>query len=79
MSPGVVGLLSAQIFGYEDPATRVYARELGIAFQLTNIIRDVGEDAQRGRIYLPQDELRRFRRQRRGYSRPQADAGIPVR
>jgi phytoene synthase len=57
---GVVGLLSAEIFGYEDPATRTYARELGIAFQLTNIIRDVGEDAQRGRIYLPQDELRRF-------------------
>ncbi len=57
---GVVGLLSARIFGYEDDSTRVYARELGIAFQLTNIIRDVGEDAQRGRIYLPQDELRRF-------------------
>jgi 15-cis-phytoene synthase len=57
---GVVGLLSAEIFGYEDPATRTYARELGIAFQLTNIIRDVGEDAQRSRIYLPQDELRGF-------------------
>jgi phytoene synthase len=57
---GVVGLLSAEIFGYQDPATRTYARELGIAFQLTNIVRDVGEDAQRGRIYLPQDELRRF-------------------
>ncbi len=57
---GVVGLLSAEIFGYQDPATRTYARELGIAFQLTNIIRDVGEDAQRGRIYLAQDELRRF-------------------
>src|SRR6266853_5931543 len=41
---GVVGLLSAEIFGYEDPATRIYARDLGIAFQLTNIIRDVGED-----------------------------------
>ena len=54
---GVVGLLSAEIFGYADPATRQYARDLGIAFQLTNIIRDVGEDARRGRIYLPQDEL----------------------
>ena len=54
---GVVGLMSAQIFGYVNPATRRYARDLGIAFQLTNIIRDVGEDAQRGRIYLPQDEL----------------------
>ncbi len=57
---GVVGLMSAEIFGYEDPATRDYARDLGIAFQLTNIIRDVGEDARRGRIYLPQDELERF-------------------
>ena len=56
---GVVGLMSAQIFGYEQAATRDYARTLGIAFQLTNIIRDVGEDARRGRIYLPQDELAR--------------------
>jgi len=54
---GVVGLMSAEIFGYVNPATRAYARDLGIAFQLTNIIRDVGEDARRGRIYLPQDEL----------------------
>src|SRR5213076_2706059 len=57
---GVVGLMSAEIFGYANPATRQYARDLGIAFQLTNIIRDVGEDARRGRIYLPQDELERF-------------------
>ncbi|HEY7945189.1 MAG: presqualene diphosphate synthase HpnD [Burkholderiales bacterium] len=57
---GAVGLMSAEIFGYADPATRSYARDLGIAFQLTNIIRDVGEDARRGRIYLPQDELDRF-------------------
>jgi phytoene synthase len=56
---GVVGLMSAEIFGYQDPATREYARDLGVAFQLTNIIRDVGEDARRGRIYLPQDELER--------------------
>jgi len=54
---GVVGLMSAEIFGYVNPTTRQYARDLGIAFQLTNIIRDVGEDARRGRIYLPQDEL----------------------
>jgi phytoene synthase len=54
---GVVGLMSAEIFGYVNPSTRQYARDLGIAFQLTNIIRDVGEDARRGRIYLPQDEL----------------------
>jgi phytoene synthase len=57
---GVVGLMSAEIFGYADPAARGYARDLGVAFQLTNIIRDVGEDARRGRIYLPQDELARF-------------------
>ena len=57
---GVVGLMSAEIFGYTNPATRGYARDLGIAFQLTNICRDVGEDARRGRIYLPQDDLARF-------------------
>jgi phytoene synthase len=56
---GVVGLMSAEIFGYANPDTRQYARDLGIAFQLTNIVRDVGEDARRGRIYLPQDELAR--------------------
>ncbi|NWG31348.1 MAG: presqualene diphosphate synthase HpnD [Rhodocyclaceae bacterium] len=57
---GVVGLLSAEIFGYRDRRTLKYAHALGLAFQLTNIIRDVGEDARRGRIYLPQDELERF-------------------
>ncbi len=57
---GVVGLLSAQIFGYEHAATLGYARDLGVAFQLTNIVRDVGEDARRGRIYLPQEDLARF-------------------
>jgi phytoene synthase len=56
----VVGLLAAEIFGYKDRQTLKYAHDLGLAFQLTNIIRDVGEDAQRGRIYLPQDELHRF-------------------
>jgi len=57
---GVVGIMSASIFGYTDPATLGYARDLGIAFQLTNICRDVGEDARRGRIYLPQEDLTRF-------------------
>src|SRR5664279_3853003 len=57
---GVVGLMSAEIFGYAMPATKDYAHDLGIAFQLTNIIRDVGEDARRGRIYLPQEDLDRF-------------------
>ncbi|MCK9387646.1 MAG: presqualene diphosphate synthase HpnD [Sulfuritalea sp.] len=56
----VVGLLAAEIFGYTDRMTLKYAHDLGLAFQLTNIIRDVGEDARRGRIYLPQDELLRF-------------------
>ncbi|MBU1425019.1 MAG: presqualene diphosphate synthase HpnD [Gammaproteobacteria bacterium] len=56
----VVGLLSAEIFGYSDRQTLKYAHDLGIAFQLTNIIRDVGEDAKRNRIYLPMDELEKF-------------------
>ncbi len=56
----VVGQLSAQIFGYTDRRTLKYAHDLGLAFQLTNIIRDVGEDVRRGRIYIPVDELQRF-------------------
>ncbi|MBK9019149.1 MAG: presqualene diphosphate synthase HpnD [Sulfuritalea sp.] len=56
----VVGLLAAEIFGYRERQTLKYAHDLGLAFQLTNIIRDVGEDARRGRVYLPQDELARF-------------------
>ena len=55
----VVGLLSAQIFGFSNRKTLKYAHDLGMAFQLTNIIRDVGEDARRGRIYLPLDELKK--------------------
>jgi phytoene synthase len=57
---GVVGLLAAGIFGYRDARTLEYARELGIAFQLTNIIRDVGEDARKNRIYLPMSDLKQF-------------------
>jgi len=56
----VVGLLSVEIFGYQDRKTLKYAENLGMALQLTNIIRDVREDAERGRIYLPQDELAQF-------------------
>ena len=56
----VVGLLAAEIFGYQDRQTLKYAHDLGLAFQLTNIIRDVGEDARRGRIYLPIEDLQRF-------------------
>ncbi|MBY0277354.1 presqualene diphosphate synthase HpnD, partial [Candidatus Binatia bacterium] len=55
-----VGLLCIEIFGYSDPAARGYAVDLGLAFQLTNILRDVEEDAQRGRIYLPLEDLRQF-------------------
>jgi phytoene synthase len=56
----VVGLLSAQIFGFKNRKTLKYAHDLGMAFQLTNIVRDVGEDARRNRIYLPLDELAKF-------------------
>ena len=57
---GVVGLLAAGIFGYKDARTLDYAKNLGTAFQLTNIIRDVGEDARKNRIYLPMEDLQRF-------------------
>jgi 15-cis-phytoene synthase len=57
---GVVGILSASIFGVTNPQTLKYAETLGLAFQLTNIIRDVGEDARKGRIYLPVSELQQF-------------------
>ena len=56
----VVGLLSIEIFGYRNPACRRYADSLGKALQLTNILRDVRTDAERGRIYLPLEELERF-------------------
>jgi phytoene synthase len=58
-----VGLVSIEIFGYRNPACRDYAIQLGLALQVTNIIRDVGKDLKNGRIYLPQDDLARF-----GYS-----------
>jgi phytoene synthase len=57
---GVVGEVAANIFGRSDERTIAYAHRLGLAMQLTNIIRDVGDDARRGRIYLPMDELKRF-------------------
>jgi phytoene synthase len=57
---GVVGILSASIFGVTNPQTLQYAEKLGLAFQLTNIIRDVGDDARKGRIYLPVSELQQF-------------------
>lgn len=60
----VVGLMTAEIFGYTDRKALQHAIDLGIAMQLTNILRDIGEDIDRGRIYLPLEDLRRF-----GYSR----------
>lgn len=59
----VVGLMTIEIFGYRDPHTDRFAEKLGLAMQLTNIIRDVGEDAAKGRIYLPLEDLEQF-----GYS-----------
>jgi phytoene synthase len=55
-----VGLVSIEIFGYRNPACRQYAIQLGLALQMTNIIRDVGKDLSNGRIYLPQEDLARF-------------------
>jgi len=60
LAAGVVGELSAGIFGYADTQTLAYADRLGLAFQLTNIVRDVGDDARKGRIYLPVNELQQF-------------------
>jgi phytoene synthase len=55
-----VGLCCIEIFGYTDPRARAYAVDLGMALQLTNIIRDVGADAGQGRVYVPQEDLRAF-------------------
>jgi phytoene synthase len=57
---GVVGLMCIEVFGYTRPETRRYAEHLGTAFQLTNILRDVGRDGTAGRIYLPHEDLVRF-------------------
>lgn len=66
-----VGLICLQIFGYQDPRARDHAVDLGLAMQLTNIVRDVREDLDLGRIYLPQEEMSRF-----GYSDEELQAGI---
>jgi len=67
----VVGLICLQIFGYEDDRAKEYAVDLGLAMQLTNIIRDVREDLDMGRVYLPQDEMARF-----GYSEDDLRNGV---
>ncbi len=56
----ITGLMCIEIFGYRSPRTKEYAVNLGVALQLTNILRDLREDAARGRVYLPQEDLRRF-------------------
>ena len=56
----VVGLVSIEIFGYRNPACKEYALQLGLALQMTNIIRDIGKDLCNGRIYLPQEDLARY-------------------
>ena len=68
----VVGLICLQIFGYSHPKAREYAVDLGLAMQLTNILRDVQEDLARDRIYLPLEELQRF-----GYSERQLKCEVP--
>ncbi len=68
---GTVGLLMAPVLGYESPAALPCAVNLGVAMQLTNILRDVGEDANLGRIYLPADEIARF-----GYCEAELLAGV---
>ena len=67
----VVGLVCIEVFGYSDPKAKEHAVDLGIAMQLVNIMRDVREDAERDRIYLPQDEMERF-----GYSEADLFAGV---
>lgn len=67
----VVGLICIEVFGYEDQNAREYAVDLGIAMQITNILRDVREDAERDRIYLPQDDMAMF-----GYSERELMEGV---
>ena len=74
-----VGLICAEIFGYRDPQVLTYARDLGVALQLTNILRDVGVDYRRGRFYLPQEDLDRFGCSEDDVSREVENAGRGVR
>lgn len=67
-----VGLVSIEIFGYTNPRTRQYAEQLGYALQWTNILRDVGEDAEEGRVFLPEESLSKF-----GISRQEILSGSP--
>jgi phytoene synthase len=69
----VVGLVCIRIFGYRDPIAEQYAERLGIAFQLTNILRDVKEDAAMARVYLPLEDLKRF-----GVTAEELGSGVPM-
>ncbi len=70
---GVVGLIMLQIFGYQDKKAEAPAVDLGVAMQLTNILRDIKEDFDRGRIYLPQDDITRFNLSQKDFSSEQLD------
>ena len=74
-----VGLICLEIFEYGDPRSRQYAIDLGVALQLTNILRDVPEDLRRGRVYIPQDDLRRHGCSEEDLVRESAGAGGGVR
>lgn len=74
-----VGLICAEIFGYHDPVVRDYARDLGVALQLANILRDVGVDYAQGRLYLPLDDLARFGCTEEDIAREVRDAGGGVK
>lgn len=74
-----VGLICLEIFGYDDPRSRQYATDLGVALQLTNILRDIPEDLARGRVYIPQADLRRHGCSEEDLARESAEAGNGVR
>lgn len=74
-----VGLICLEIFGYDDPRSRQYATDLGVALQLTNILRDVPEDLARGRVYIPQEDLRRHGCTEEDLARESSSAGNGVR
>jgi 15-cis-phytoene synthase len=74
-----VGLICLEIFGYDDPRSRQYATDLGVALQLTNILRDVPEDLARGRVYIPQADLRRHGCSEEDLARESVEAGHGVR
>jgi phytoene synthase len=73
-----VGLICLEIFGYRDPRARQYATDLGVALQLTNILRDIPEDLARGRLYIPQEDLRRHGCTAADLARESAEAGRGV-